>query len=135
MILCKLLEKLCLNKNLLNSKGLVILKKLCSVLPVTRVYLKFADLLIKMKDADFIANMLNILDIFLITYKETEPLRQTLRSFRKIVKSEPNSSELPAVKEFFEKLFTAWSFNPISTLILCIISEYFELSYYLILKL
>jgi vacuole morphology and inheritance protein 14 len=114
---------------------LVIIKKLCSVLPVTRVYTKFADLLIKIKDPEFIANMLNILDIFLITYKEAEPLRETLRKFRKILKLDPKSSELPAVREFFEKIFTAWSFNPISTLILCIISEYFELSYYLILKL
>ena len=29
-----------MNKNLLNAKGLVILKKLCLVLPVSRVYLK-----------------------------------------------------------------------------------------------
>jgi vacuole morphology and inheritance protein 14 len=128
LILCKLLDKLSLNKNLLNYKGLIILKKLCSVLPVTRVFLKFADVIIRMKDFEFIANMLNILDIFLITYKETEPLRNTLRQYKKKKKD-------PLVKEFFEKLFKAWCYNPISTLSFCIISEYFSLSYHLILKL
>jgi vacuole morphology and inheritance protein 14 len=137
LILCKLLEKLCYNKVLLNSKGLVILKNLCSVLPVTRVYLKFADALLKMKDYEFIANMLNILDIFLLTYKETEPLRQTLRTFRNTNANSSGTTEesKTEVKEFFEKIFTAWSFNPVSTLTLCMISEYFELSYFLILKL
>jgi vacuole morphology and inheritance protein 14 len=114
---------------LLNSKGLTILKKLCSVLPVNRVYITFADVLIKMKDIEFIANMINILDIFLLTYKETDDLRAFLRLFRK------QSEKEEEIKKFFEKIFTTWSFNPISTLILCILAEYFELSYYLILNL
>lgn len=125
----KITEKLCLNKNLLNLKGLSILKKLCSVLPVVQVYTKFADGLVKMKDFEFISNMINILDIFLLTDKETEPLRQKLKSFRK---EKDNQIEN---KEFFAKIYTAWSYNPISTLILCILSEYFELSYNIILKL
>jgi vacuole morphology and inheritance protein 14 len=124
-----------LNKNLLNAKGLVILKKLCLVLPVSRVYLKFSDVLLKIRDYDFISNMLNILDIFLVTYKETEPLRNTLRKYRKLIKSKDSNSESQSTRDFFEKIFTAWSFNPVSTLVLCIISEFFELSYHLILKL
>jgi vacuole morphology and inheritance protein 14 len=121
------MDKLCQNKTLLNSKGLTILKKLCSFLPVERVYIKFADVLLRMKDYEFVSNMINILDIFLLTYKETDVLRKLLKnSWRKKDTEE---------KEFFEKLFATWSFNPISTLILCIISEYFELSYYLLIKL
>jgi len=133
LILCKLLDRFCLNKNLLESKGLKILTKLCSVLPVIRVYTKFADVLTKMKDFEFIASTLNILDIFMLTYKETEPLRISLKNLRKNLKEK--SDTLVNVKEFFDKLFRAWSYNPVSTLILCMMSEYFELSYYLILKL
>jgi vacuole morphology and inheritance protein 14 len=129
LILCKLLDRLCLNKNLLDSKGLKILTKLCSVLPVIRVYIKFADVLTKVKDYEFIASTLNILDIFMLSYKETEPLRLCLKNLRK------NQKDKKELKEFFEKIFRAWSFNPVSTLILCMMSEYFELSYYLILKL
>ena len=72
--------------------------------------------------------MINILDIFLLTYNETEPVRVILKNLRK---KKSNKEE----KAFFEKIFTTWSFNPVSTLVLCIISEYFELSYHLILKL
>jgi len=80
-----------------------------------------------MKDYEFISHTLNILDIFLITYKETEPVRQMLKKY--------HSTNEEGVKAIFEKIFTAWSFNPISTLSLCIVSEYFTLSYHLILKL
>jgi vacuole morphology and inheritance protein 14 len=127
LTLRKILEKLSLNKNFLNSKGLIILKKLCSVLPVERVYIEFADVLFRMKDYEFIGNMINILDIFLLTYKETEQLRFNLKNMRKTGDTEN--------KQFFEKLFITWSLNPVSVLILCLISEYFELSYHLILKL
>jgi vacuole morphology and inheritance protein 14 len=129
LILSKLLERLCLNKNLLDSKGLKILTKLSSVFPVIKVYIKFADVLIREKDLEFIASTLNILDIFMLTYKETEPLRICLKNLRK------NWKERKELKAFFEKIFRAWSFNPVSTLILCMMSEYFELSYYLILRL
>ncbi len=86
-----------------------------------------ADVLFKMKDPEFISNMINILDIFLLTYKETEELRIQLKGFKK--------SDNPEIKAFFEKIYMTWCYNPISTLILCLLSEYFELSYYLILKL
>ena len=48
-IMRKILEKLCSNKSLLNTKGLVILKQLCTILPVVNVYLTFAEVLLKMK--------------------------------------------------------------------------------------
>ena len=86
-----------------------------------------------MKDNELISNVLNILDIFLITNSETEPLRKSLKMFTCALKTKSN--EFQSLKEFFEKIYTAWSFNPISALLLCLVSEYFELSYYLILKL
>jgi len=128
-ILCKILDKLCSNRNLLNSKGLFILNKLCSLISVTKVYTNIADVLLKFDDVYFISSMINILDIFLLTYKETEELRNLLKKLKK--KSSSNS----IVKDFFFKLYKTWCFNPISLLILCIISEHFELSYNLILKL
>lgn len=116
---------------MLNSKGLLILNKLCSLIGVTKVYTKIADVLLKFDDIEFISSMINILDIFLLSYKETEELRNLLRKLiRKNTRSSSNN-----VKDFFLKLYTTWCFNPISLLILCIISEHFELSYNLILKL
>jgi hypothetical protein len=69
IILSKILEKLCANKNLLKHKGLTILKKFCTILQVDRVYLTFAEVLIRMKDMEFVGKMINILDIFLLAYK------------------------------------------------------------------
>jgi vacuole morphology and inheritance protein 14 len=123
---------------LLNSKGLIILNKLCSLIRVTKVYTKIADVLLKFEDIDFISNMINILDIFLLSYKETEELRNLLRKLKRkniSSKNDIDHNNNYNVKDFFSKLYKTWCFNPISLLILCIISEHFELSYNLILKL
>jgi len=69
IILRGILEKLCSNKKFLNDKGLVILKKLCLYLPVIRIYTAIAKILLEIKDLEFVGSMINILDIFLLTYK------------------------------------------------------------------
>ena len=51
IIISKILEKLCSNKDLLNEEGLMILGKLCLILPVDRVYLTIAEVLLRMKVA------------------------------------------------------------------------------------
>jgi hypothetical protein len=38
-------------------------------------------------------------------------------------------------RRLFDKLFTLWALNPISTLFLCVITEYFELSFFLAVQL
>lgn len=68
--------------------------------------------------------MINILDLYLITHQETEKIRKILKS----INFDKDSME------FFNKLYKTWSFNPVSTLILCIVSGFYELSYRLILK-
>jgi len=69
IILRGILEKLYSNKKFLNDKGLVILKKLCLYLPVIRIYTAIAKILLEIKDLEFVGSMINILDIFLLTYK------------------------------------------------------------------
>jgi len=48
IIMRKILDKLCSEKSLLETKGLIILKRLCTILPVQRIYLTFAEVLLKM---------------------------------------------------------------------------------------
>lgn len=48
IILINILKNLKANKTLLNTKGVLILKKLCAILQVDRVYYIFADVLLKM---------------------------------------------------------------------------------------
>lgn len=127
IILSKVLEKLSVNKNLLNNKGLIIVKKFCNILQADRVYLTLAEVLLRMKESIFVGKMINILDIFLLTYRETE----NFKNFLKNVKKNNNLQE----KQIFEKLFRTWCLNPVSCIILCLVAEYFELSYYLLIKL
>ena len=66
--------------------------------------------------------MVTSLDVFLLLSNEAEVLREELK------KSDKDS-------EYFSKMFSTWCFNPISALILCIISQNFELAFNLILRL
>ena len=123
-ILHNVLYKLSKNRNIINANGITILKKLSSSIPVCLIYEITADYLLKCNDVVFVIGMINILDVFLLVESETKKVRNKLKA--------KNNEES---KKFFEKIYMLWSFNPISTLILCIISEKFDLSFYLTLKL
>lgn len=127
-IVSNITNKLMQCRSVINTNGITILKSLSNAIHVTIVYKLFADILLKNKDIPFVIGMINILDIFLLVENESQPVRETLRKFTHQNRTEENSL-------FFEKIFRLWSYNPISTLILCVISEYFELSYSLTLKL
>lgn len=63
LILSKILEKLCSNKNLLNLKGITLLKKLCTILPAESVYSTIADILYNFKVTKFIIGTKNLFRI------------------------------------------------------------------------
>ncbi len=67
------------------------------------------------------------MNFFKFNFKETEPLRNLLKN----VKKNNHKDE----KLFFEKLFKTWSINAVSSLILCLLAEYYELSNFLLIKL
>lgn len=127
IIIYNIIETLRKTKDLLKNRGTVIVTKLCNTLKVDKIYSTFANVLLRINDSDFVGRMINILDIFLLTAKDTEQLRSMLKNVKK--------SKEPKDKEFFEKIFKTWCINPVSSLILCLIAEYFELSYYLLIKL
>lgn len=121
-------NKLMQCRSIINTNGITILKSLSNAIHVTIVYKLFADILLKNRDIPFVIGMINILDIFLLIENESQPVRETLKKFSHKTRTKDDSL-------FFEKIFRLWSYNPISTLIMCIISQYFELSYCLTLKL
>ena len=125
-IIHNVIYKLSKNQKLITANGINILKKLSSAIPVCLTYEISSDNLLKNNDIIFVVQMINIMDIFLLVENETEKVRNKLK------RTDDSNEEN---EKFFEKIFTLWSFNPISTLILCIISEKFELSYFLTLKL
>lgn len=125
----KITNKFLQDHLLLNNQVFLVIKTLSEKLHVTIVYTKFADTLLKCKDIAFISEMICQLNIFLLTDISSKDVRVALTRYR-----QENLIDKD-IKAFFEKIFTVWSYNPIATLILCVISEYFELSFHLILKL
>lgn len=123
IIITNIMNKIKNVKPLLKTRGNEIFCKLCGELKVDKVFLTFAKVLSETKEEDFAQKMINILTLFLLSSKETKSLRISLKNVQRGTNQQ--------VKAFFLMMFKTWCINPISTLVLCLISEFFELSYYL----
>ena len=99
---------------------------LCKELDPKQVYKTFAVVLSDMNKNNFVCSIINILNMHLLTSDETKNLRILLKN----IKTTTNNED----KLFFENLFKIWCINPVSCLILCLIAEDFELSFYLLNK-
>ena len=118
-IIINILDKFQNTNSLINNFGIHMLKYLSKIINITKIYNIFCDLLLKKDDLNFIIAMINILDIFLVVEEEGQKI---------CLKIQRN-------KKFFKKIFTLWSYNPISTLIICLISNNYLLSFRLALEL
>ena len=95
-------------------------------LDIVKLFENLSESLLNTNNNKFIHEMVSKLNIFLITDISGKEVRKTLSKFGRNKNNE--------AKIFFDKLFTVWSYNAIAVLILTIISEYFELSFNLILN-
>ncbi len=129
-IISLLIEKFRKTPNLIVVYGITMLKTLSKAIPITTIYKTITDNLLKYNDLKFKIRMINILDTFLFIEKEGEEVRKKLRNIT-IDTNERNEDDFI----FFKQIFTLFSIKPISTLMMCIISNYFELSFYLSLEL
>ena len=86
------------------------------------VYESFAEVLEKFNNVEFVIKIINIINNQLLDSNNGEIIK-----FK-----EGKSSANKKRNEFFKKLFTTWAMNSISCLLLCLISEDFELSYKLL---
>ncbi|MCQ2817443.1 MAG: hypothetical protein MJ252_09280 [archaeon] len=102
-----------------------ILKQLCETLGHTFVFDKLSDKLMSNEDPIAISEIVIRIINYLISLDPNSEFRSLLRNYRK----EGNEE----TKILFEKMFKLFSFNPVGSLILCLITEYFELSFNLIL--
>jgi vacuole morphology and inheritance protein 14 len=128
LIISLLIKKLEKSPNLINIYGISMLKILSTAIPITTIYLTITDILLKHNEINFIIGMVNILDIFLLTEDGSEKVRIKLNKF--------NTKERKGDDfKFFNQIFNLLSYKPISALMMCIISNYYELSFYLALEL
>jgi vacuole morphology and inheritance protein 14 len=115
------------DRPLLETRGALVIRKLCAFLEARDIYIALADILSTKRDLDFISIMVQTLNLILVTAPELAILRKLLQASLK-----PNSSAKD--KEVFYKLFKCWSHNPVATFTLCLIAEAYDLSSKLILK-
>ena len=117
-----IIQKLNESPEMINSFGILILKKLVKSINVITLFEEMSGILLENKDIYFVLRMINLFNKFLIMEDEAHDIRNLLSKFGNEIKS----------KSFFKKLFSLWSFNPFCTLILVLLSNNFELGYSLI---
>ena len=125
------INKLSKNRNLIKPHGITIYKLLSKSISVMSLLEITCDYLLKNNDVNFVMAMISVMDNFLSTEEESEYVRMKLK--KSYLDNTSNNTD--DERRLFDKLFTLWALNPISTLFLCVITEYFELSFFLAVQL
>mmetsp|Transcript_50986 Transcript_50986/g.58477 ORF Transcript_50986/g.58477 Transcript_50986/m.58477 type:complete len:517 (+) Transcript_50986:1-1551(+) len=123
-IIERLLQEFCDDRELLINRGNSIFKKLCLVLDPKQVFEMSARALILYTDSNFVSDMVQTLDILLLTEGDLYDLRCMLK--------ESKFSDKNTGIKFFETLQEAWIYNPISTITLSLLAQQYELSFVVI---
>mmetsp|Transcript_24960 Transcript_24960/g.36819 ORF Transcript_24960/g.36819 Transcript_24960/m.36819 type:complete len:706 (-) Transcript_24960:121-2238(-) len=113
------------DRPLLETRGALIIRKLCVLLDCQTIYISLASIMAK-NDIEFCSTMVQTLNLILLTAPELSPLRNTLQQ------SFTDSTE--AGIQVFMTLFKCWSHNPVATFSLCLLSQAYDLSADLIQK-
>jgi vacuole morphology and inheritance protein 14 len=115
------------DRALLESRGALVVRKLCSLLDSRSIYMSIAAILNDKPDLEFVSLMVQTLNLILLTAPELSPLRRGLKDcFREDAD--------PLDKQVFATLFRCWSHNPVATFSLCLLAQAYDLSACLILK-
>ncbi len=113
------------DRSLLESRGALVVRKLCSFLDSRRTYLALAEILSDKQDLEFVSIVVQTLNLILLTAPELAELRRLLKG---CFRQDAN----PDDKEVFSSLFKCWANSPVATFSLCLLCEAYELSSQLI---
>ena len=108
---------------MINTFGILIIKELEKIINIEILFEHIANILLDKKDVYFIMRMVNLLNKFLISEEKASCIRNKLNKFGNQGKN----------SDYFEKLFNLFSYNPFCALLLVLLSNCFELGYFLIL--
>lgn len=112
---------------LLETRGALVIRKLCALLDSRAIYMSLAAILNDKPDLEFVSLMVQTLNLILLTAPE-------LTSLRRVLKDSFQPAGNPADKQVFFALFRSWSHNPVATFSLCLLAQAYDLSSFLILK-
>jgi vacuole morphology and inheritance protein 14 len=143
LVLNAILNLFAKDRQLLETRGSLIIRKLCVLLNAKSVYIKLASALVQYEAAadagtlEFVSTMVQTLNLILFTASELHDLRSILakslmppedqRRFRNRYQAvEVAAGDGPKV---FASLFRCWCHNPVATFSLCLLAQAFDLSF------
>ena len=137
LVLNAILQLFANDRNLLETRGSLIIRKLCVLLNAESVYIRMAEALSSYEEGgadvatlEFVSTMVQTLNLILLTASELHDLRSILASsFNNSHRGARSSSDCT---EVFGALFYCWCHNPVSTFSLCLLAQAHDLSFALI---
>lgn len=111
MLMDRLLRQFCEQPALLESRGSLVIRRLCVLLGAERVFRELAAILAEMKDLQFTGIMVQALNLILLTATETADLRALLKH------TAGSGSAL------FQALFSSWCHSAVATVSLCLLAQ------------
>lgn len=148
LVLNAILNLFAQDRQLLETRGSLIIRKLCVLLNAKSVYIRMAETLssyehVNGQPADastlqFVSTMVQTLNLILLTASELHDLRNLLASSWRGRDSRvgmPLSGHLRRRDDdatVFATLFHCWCHNPVSTFSLCLLAQAYDLSFALV---
>ena len=126
-VLAEILAMFRETRELLDTHGSLVVRKLCVLLSPEKVYLAFSGLLSRENDLEFTSLVVQNLNIILFTAPELVGLRNMLKEAWVV-----NASA--ASRTLFDTLYRSWCHSPVSVLSLCLLSQAYDLSSDLVMR-
>lgn len=148
LVLNAILNLFAQDRQLLETRGSLIIRKLCVLLNAKSVYIRMAETLSSYEYNDgqpadsatlqFVSTMVQTLNLILLTASELHDLRNLLASSWRGSDNRigmPVSGHLKRRDDgsaVFSTLFHCWCHNPVSTFSLCLLAQAYDLSFALV---
>ena len=152
LVLNAILNLFAQDRQLLETRGSLIIRKLCVLLNAKAVYIRMAETLSSYESKynivdhpdtaaetmRFISTMVQTLNLILLTASELHDLRDTLaNSFEKdksmvVDTGGDNNDEDDKDGTVFQTIFRCWCHSPIATFSLCLLAKAYDLSFQLV---
>lgn len=146
LVLNAILSLFAKDRQLLETRGSLIIRKLCVLLNAKSVYIKLANALTQYENnadaptLEFVSTMVQTLNLILLTASELNDLRSIL-SKSLVPPADPRRyrNRYQAVDlsandgtKVFTTLFRCWCHNPVATFSLCLLAQAYDLSFALV---
>ena len=139
LVLNAILNLFAQDRQLLETRGSLIIRKLCVLLNAKSVYIRISDTLSSLEvNADtetlqFISTMVQTLNLILLTASELHDLRSSLAgSFVDGAGAKNRERALPESRDVFATIFHCWCHNPVATYSLSLLAQAYDLSFALV---